>query len=184
MRPEADVSFATIFHNKAGNSYHPRVRTCVLRGFFAELDLPQIDIDWILRDAEARHDPAHEVAVRTQDLGLNPRIFESDLLAFTTDERMGKVAEITENNNVELLMWAAESKLQWRISGKASVIGGNPDDEREGNAREEIMHWLRDRVANGDPDAPKSHPRAEKTWTFDREVLAHFSNMSPVMRGL
>lgn len=180
MKPEADITFATVFHDKAANRYRPRARTCVLRGYFAELEIPQIDTDWILRDAKARHDPAREAAVRPQDLGLNPHIFESDLLTFTTDERMDKVSELAENDNVEIVMWASETKLQWRISGRASVIGGNPDDEREANAREEIMHWLRDRPAD---ENHESHPQAEKTWTFDREVLAHFSNMGPVMRG-
>ncbi len=51
--------------------YVPRARTCIFRGFFAELP-------------ENKHNEAPQ----------NERVFESDLLTLTTDVRMQKVPEI------------------------------------------------------------------------------------------
>ncbi|PWY75417.1 hypothetical protein BO70DRAFT_354360 [Aspergillus heteromorphus CBS 117.55] len=56
----------------------PRARTVEFRGFFPTLTL---------------HSSA-TTALREQNIGLNPDIYESEMLAITTDKRMEKVREL------------------------------------------------------------------------------------------
>lgn len=120
-------------------------------------------------------------------LGLNPRTLESDLLMITTDVRAGKAGEIESSDPtapggpVEILVWAKPVKMQWRIRGRAFVLGANPSEMIEQQSRQELIKWMRPATQKTES---YTHPFAEKSWTFDREILASFANMGPGMRGI
>jgi hypothetical protein len=69
---------------------------------------------------------------------------------------------------------------QWRVEGKAFIIGGDSADRAEMRAREEIWKWMRLRESGTESAA--SHG-AETAWSWEREITAHFANLSPIMRG-
>lgn len=192
-------------------SFVPRARTVVFRGMWAGLP-------------SSPQNPAP----------LNPAAFESDMPAFTTDARMDKADEITATaatatnsgsatavmttasssslpsgggGPVEAVFWASKAKTQWRVRGRAYVLG--PDIEDESGAarglREALLARMR-RIAGdgdgegggggsgGDSAAPGSPPPPDasgaggsdagsETWSWAREITAHFGNMSPLMRG-
>lgn len=117
-------------------------------------------------------------ALEKQGEGLNPDLYESDMLSFTTDVRMEKVAQIqpsegSEGNEVEMVFWLTDVASQWRIKGVAFVIG-DPDEGSTGEktARGEIQRGLR--VCSDD---------SREGWTWERQVTTYFANHSPVMRG-
>ncbi|KAK3338408.1 hypothetical protein B0H65DRAFT_321965 [Neurospora tetraspora] len=160
----------------------PRARTCIYRGLWAQL--PASD-----------KNPAE----------LNPSVYESDLLTFTTDARMEKSAEIVDTapakeieegggmtgggGPVEAVFWIESVKdheypsnkkekkvmTQWRIRGSAWLLG--PDADSEGAAK--IREVLRQRMRR----VPGKQKEDEEGWSWSREVTAHFGNLSPVMRG-
>ncbi|KAI5305212.1 hypothetical protein KEM56_005000 [Ascosphaera pollenicola] len=179
----AEVSLSTVRIDLRTNRAYPRVRTCIFRGFFTEQNLREQNVQDIIGDARARTPEGQPVP---DHLGLNPRTLESDLLMITTDVRAGKAGEIESSDPtapggpVEILVWAKPVKMQWRIRGRAFVLGANPSEVIEQQSRQELIKWMR-------PASQKTeaftHPLAEKAWTFDREILASFANMGPGMRG-
>ena len=123
----------------------------------------------------------------------NERIYESDLLTFTTDVRMEKVPEIFASSKghgetsqsqgsggggpVEAVFWVKGVMTQWRVKGEAFVVG--PDIEGEGDESSGVRTVKskvgeRMRVVN---EAGKDN------WSWEKEVTAHFGNLSPGMRG-
>jgi pyridoxamine 5'-phosphate oxidase len=151
------MSVATVGYDSDNESPVPRVRTCGFRGFFGELQLH----------------PSAEKQLRDEK-ELNPSIYESDMLTFTTDVRMGKVEELQQFEAVEVLFWVKDIMAQWRLRGKAFVIGDEQGKSGEKNARAEISKGLRAKSN----DAAKS-----QQWYWDKEVTAYFANHSPLMRG-
>ncbi|KAK4238068.1 hypothetical protein C8A03DRAFT_33917 [Achaetomium macrosporum] len=165
----------------------PRARTCVFRGLWASHPLPGYSPD-------------------RNRAPLNPALYESDLPVFTTDARMDKVAEILDSAGeeeiaasggatggggpVEACFWvdvvpsSSEEgqvvKTQWRVRGRAWVLGGDVDAEDDAGARkvrEVLMRRMRRRVNSG------GEGEEGEGWSFAREVTAHFGNLSPLMRG-
>ncbi|KAK3398701.1 hypothetical protein B0T20DRAFT_453418 [Sordaria brevicollis] len=157
----------------------PRARTCIYRGLWAQL--PPND-----------KNPA----------SLNPPVFESDLITFTTDARMEKAAEIVDTASgkqieqgggmtggggpVEAVFWIESAKdsetgeerkvmTQWRIRGSAWLLGPDVD----GPEAEKVREVLKQRMRR----APGKRKEDEEGWSWSREVTAHFGNLSPVMRG-
>ncbi|KUL91093.1 hypothetical protein ZTR_00712 [Talaromyces verruculosus] len=105
---------------------------------------------------------------------LNPSIYESDMIAFTTDVRMEKVEQLKETHGaIEAMFWIKEVMGQWRLRGKAFIIGDNGNEAGERTARSEIAKGLRQ----------KSDDVADAEWTWEKEVTAYFANHSPLMRG-
>ncbi|KAI1409125.1 pyridoxamine 5'-phosphate oxidase-domain-containing protein [Hypoxylon sp. FL1857] len=161
--------------SKNGTVYVPRARTCAFRGMFAEL--------------AAHPDNTAE---------LNPDLYESDLLTFTTDRRMDKAAELfgVETDGtygdaddervkgtgggapVEAVFWVKEKATQWRFRGRAYVLAPDVDTSEEGKR---VVATLTERMRrkNSDSDSGSSG----KEWGFSREITAHFGNTSPLMRG-
>jgi pyridoxamine 5'-phosphate oxidase len=87
--------------------HHPRLRTLIFRGFFAELPPNQ-----------------HNLAER------NPAVYESDMLSFTTDVRMRKVEEVGGGGgDVECCFWMEKVQVQWRVRGRCWVLGGGEGEE-------------------------------------------------------
>jgi len=170
----------------SGIPYLPRGRTVVYRGTWATLpDNPQ--------------NPAPR----------NPPAYESDLLVVTTDARMDKVPDLLNSGPtrsqgspsggggpVEAVFWATPTKTQWRVRGTAYVLG--PDIGSDAPAAKAIREKLFSRMrvlsepksATGEAPKGASDARQDASdnstpsdWSWDREVTAHFGNLSPLMRG-
>ncbi|PGH19545.1 hypothetical protein AJ80_03881 [Polytolypa hystricis UAMH7299] len=193
-------SFSTVSQGVNGRPV-PRVRTCVFRNFWAEVNLNDSAREELLRserEGEGKGSNAAAgggvVVVGEESRGLNPRKFESDLLTFTTDARMDKVRQVSSSNEnsvaaaggcggpVEALFWFKEVMAQWRFRGTAFIIGANSSEESEMEARGEIGKWMRKREG-GSVMFDDGDDGAAKTWTWEREITAQFANMSPIMRG-
>ena len=151
-------------------AYLPRARTCIYRGLWAELP-----------------DNHHNKAPR------NERIYESDLLTFTTDVRMSKIPEIFASSAghgdvsqsqgsggggpVEAVFWVKETKTQWRFSGTAFVVAGDvKGDGEESSGVRTLKSEIGSRMR-----LVKEEKKDE--WSWERELSAHFGNCSPGMRG-
>lgn len=148
-------------HHQPGSDPTPRARTCVYRGL------------WCHRPNN-KHNPVHQ----------NLPFFDSDCPVFTTDVRMEKVGEImTEpfpegeesggGGYVEAVWWVPEHGTQWRVRGRAWVMGRDIDGDGKGAkaVRKAVQGRMRETVVKGGG------------WSFAREVTRHFGNLSPVMRG-
>ncbi|KAJ6444294.1 O-methyltransferase gsfC [Purpureocillium lavendulum] len=140
----------------------PRVRTVVFRGMWAALDV----------------NPKNPAA-------RNPDTFTSHLPTFTTDARMDKVPELQEGAAaaakaggsvsgaaVEGVFWVEETRTQWRVRGRAYVLGPDVDGDAAAPVRAALEPHMR-RVDGG----------ASGPWSWSREVTAHFGNLGPLMRG-
>jgi hypothetical protein len=154
-------------------SWVPRARTVVFRGMWGSLpDNPD--------------NPAQR----------NPPVFESDLLALTTDARMEKAGEIVGFGDwervrdggqsgtgtgtgtdtaggapFETVFWISGAMTQWRFSGRAYLLGQDVESDAPAVAqvRETLARRMR-RIGEGE-------------FGWEREITAHFGNMSPLMRG-
>ncbi|KAF3055913.1 hypothetical protein GL218_07088 [Daldinia childiae] len=159
--PEFTLSTIRKTSSPSGTVYSPRARTCVFRGLLAGLQVNPKN------DAE-----------------LNPDVYETDFPTFTTDCRMDKMAElfgVEETGEelrgsgggapVEAVFWVGEAGTQWRVRGKAYVLGPDVEDSAEGKHVMSLLTARMRRKSDG------------KDWSFTREVTAHFGNLSPLMRG-
>jgi pyridoxamine 5'-phosphate oxidase len=176
-------------------TYAPRVRTCVYRGMWAALP----------------RNPKNEAQLNPAE------VYEAtELPTFTTDARMAKVAEllgVEETTSavggggvgasgtgpapavsssgggapVEAVWWVVEPKTQWRVQGRAYVLGPDADGESQGARRAVEALQARMRRKKGDHgDASGGDEEGGGKvgqWSFAREVGAHFGNVSPAMRG-
>ncbi|KAL5002013.1 hypothetical protein BDV10DRAFT_181708 [Aspergillus recurvatus] len=156
----SSFSLASVAHTTA-NKPVPRSRTVEFRGFFP-------------KPASTLHDSGIE-ALRTQGIGLNPDVYDSDLFSITTDARMKKMGQLADSDDiVEGVFWFEEASAQWRVRGKAVAIGDPANGAEEKEARETVQKALR---------VKKGEERVVKEWDWDRQVATYFANHSPVMRG-
>ncbi|PYH97132.1 hypothetical protein BO71DRAFT_468870 [Aspergillus ellipticus CBS 707.79] len=127
----------------------PRSRTVEFRGFLPTLNLHASAI----------------ASLKDQGIGLNPDVYESEMLVVTTDARMEKAKELEGGGGkVEGVFWGRE----------AFVLGAGEDGDRgEERARGAVGRGLL-RKGSGDGDGE---------WTWERQVTMYFANHSPVMRG-
>lgn len=103
---------------------------------------------------------------------LNPGVFVSDLLTITTDARMEKVPELLAGQGpFEAVFWMPQSRTQWRLRGHAFIVGPDIDSDAAAPVRDALRGHMRSR--GGD----------EASWSWSRELTAHFGNLSPAMRG-
>lgn len=148
----------------------PRGRTCIFRGLWATL--PQNDKNKAPR---------------------NPSVYESDLPVLTTDARMDKVPEIFTSaegaqeisgsgggGSVEAMFWAASTGTQWRIRGRAWVLAPGDIDSASAGA-EAAREALRARMR--DAGSGESGTTSAGEWSWEKEIVGHFGNLSPGMRG-
>ncbi|KAF1985027.1 hypothetical protein K402DRAFT_395079 [Aulographum hederae CBS 113979] len=165
--PELMLSTLTAAPSGSSTSHLPRARTCIYRGMWTELP-------------ENKHNPAEK----------NERVFGSDMPTITTDVRMEKVGQITGTGEeetgkegsggggrVEAVWWIKEGDVmtQWRVKGEAFVIG--PDVGEDGNEGVKMVKTelgKRMRTVNEGQQAD---------WSWEKELTAHFGNLSPMMRG-
>ncbi|KAL4758267.1 uncharacterized protein BDW70DRAFT_98644 [Aspergillus foveolatus] len=155
----SSFSLASVAHTTA-NKPVPRSRTVEFRGFFP-------------KPASTLHQSGIE-ALKTQGIGLNPDVYESDLFSITTDARMKKMGQLADSDDVEGVFWFEEVSTQWRVRGKAIAIGNPENGPEEKEARNTVRKALRVKE-EGESDI--------KDWDWDRQVATYFANHSPVMRG-
>ncbi|SPQ23747.1 79edc2a7-b16c-4ff6-b653-ce9d61058cbe [Thermothielavioides terrestris] len=186
----------------------PRARTCVFRGLWAS-PLPSSSSSSSSRNKAPR----------------NPPLYESDLPVFTTDARTDKVAEILDSGSgeaiaasggatggggpVEAVFWVdaaprggsggggggSRVRTQWRVRGRALVLGPDADADGAAAVREVLRRRMRRVRAGGaggtlggkegeaEGEGEGEEEEEEEGWSFAREVTAHFGNLSPLMRG-
>lgn len=140
-------------------THEPRARYCIFRSLWGELP-------------ENSRNPAPR----------NERVYESDLLCFTTDKRMQKASELGGGEGrgsggggaCEAVFWIKgdDAMVQWRVKGKAYVVGRDIDSEGGDVVRTELLKRMRVVKEEGRED-----------WSWERELTGHFGNMSPGMRG-
>ncbi|KAJ2907364.1 hypothetical protein MKZ38_003221 [Zalerion maritima] len=174
--PMATCSFATLHPTSlshasepAGTSFDkvPRVRTIVFRGMWATIPPNE-------RNPAPKNSPD----------------YESDMPSFTTDVRTEKIAELTGTGDgavartssstmgsggggpVEAVFWVPDTMTQWRLRGTAYIIAPDIETEKGCFAREVLEKKMRPK---GSSDGC--------SWSWTRELTAHFGNMSPKMRG-
>jgi pyridoxamine 5'-phosphate oxidase len=127
------------------------------------------------------------------DAPKNDRVYESDLLSFTTDVRMMKLPEIFASSHghgevaqsqgsggggpVEAVFWVKDVMTQWRFRGEAYVVGQDiegPGEESSGTRTVKSKVGERMRVVKEE---------GKDSWSWEKEVTGHFGNLSPGMRG-
>lgn len=159
----------------APTPYVPRARYCIFRGFWAELP-------------ENKHNDAPK----------NPRVYESEMPTFTTDVRMNKPFELFSSSAgkadreelaqgsggggpCEAVWWIkGDAMVQWRMRGEAYVVGPDIEGE-EGSEESSGVRTVKSEVG-GRMRVVDEGKREE--WRWGREVVGHFGNMSPRMRGM
>ncbi|KAL1840138.1 hypothetical protein VTJ49DRAFT_754 [Mycothermus thermophilus] len=170
----------------------PRARTCVFRGMWAD-PLPDRSSNGGYQNPAPR----------------NPTgVYTSDLLVFTTDARSEKAGDIFDSaaagdveasggttgggGPVEAVFWIDRDpatgtaiKTQWRVRGHAWVLGPGAEIDRAAGEVEEKGDDGARRVREALLRRMKKvgEPGQEESWSFEREVTAHFGNLSPLMRG-
>lgn len=147
----------------------PRLRYCIFRGMWGELP-----------------DNKHNNAPR------NDRIYESDLPTFTTDVRSEKVWDLFATGDghatndeqiqgsggggpVEAVWWIKETGSQWRIKGRAFVVGN--DIEGDGTQSSGVR-TVKSEIGAG------MRMVKEGDWSWAKELTGHFGNLSPQSRGM
>ncbi|RPA80283.1 hypothetical protein BJ508DRAFT_415497 [Ascobolus immersus RN42] len=149
----------------------PAVRTCIFRGPLFSLP------------------PNPRNPVRT--LNPEPPQLSSSLLTFTTDARMSKFTELSANPNAELCFWIPtfETKPQWRFRGKVYFFSfdgaGTP---KEAGQRSEVATDIETSAIEGPAEAVEAPNFAVNgegggLVSWRNEVLRHFANLGPGMRG-
>lgn len=123
----------------------------------------------------------------------NEHIYESDLLTFTTDVRMEKVPQIFASSRghgevsqsqgsggggpVEAVFWIREVQTQWRLRGHAYVVSTDIEGvEEESSGVRTVKSQVGERMR-------VIHDQGREDWSWQRELTAHFGNLSPGMRG-
>jgi hypothetical protein len=150
-----------VFSTTHPETHEPRARYCIFRSLWGELP-------------ENKHNTAPK----------NERVYESELLCFTTDNRMQKVSEFSNGEALEgsggggvceAVFWVkGDVMVQWRIKGRAYVVGEDIDEVGGEGVRGELQERMRV-VSNGEGK--------KEQWSWKMELTGHFGNMSPGMRG-
>lgn len=74
----------------------------------------------------------------------------------------------------EAVFWVkGDVMVQWRVKGRAYVLGHDIDEKTGEYVRKELQERMRVVGSEGNT----------QEWSWSREVTGHFGNMSPGMRG-
>lgn len=125
---------------------------------------------------------------------MNERIYESEMPTLTTDVRMNKAFELFSSSSgqaddpsltqgsggggpCEAVWWVKDVMTQWRVKGEAFVVA--PDIEGDGEESSGV------RTVKSEVGARMRVIKEEgkEDWSWQKELTAHFGNMSPGMRG-
>ena len=175
------------------NASVPRARTCIFRGMWASL--PAND-----KNPAPRNPGAYEsdCIALTTDARMDkvPELFAAGAAAGATGRG---ISSSGGGAAVEAMFWATPSQAQWRVRGRAWVL--SPLDVEDGNsagakaAREALAARMRRTSSSSSDDddhdgggarGVKGGDRAgvdAEGWSWEREVVGHFGNLSPGMRG-
>lgn len=102
-----------------------------------------------------------------------PEIFSSSTAAHQ------RISQSGGGGPVEAMFWAAEKGTQWRLRGHAWVL--SPADIASETspgakaAREVLLARMRKTSSSG--------AASEEEWDWEKEIVGHFGNLSPGMRG-
>lgn len=155
-------------------TYEPRARYVIFRGFWGELP-------------PNKHNTAPQ----------NPRAYESDLPTLTTDIRMRKVDELFASSEghaesaeqeqgsggggpVEAVWWVEETQTQWRMKGHGYVVS---QEDVEGEGEKQQRSGVRTVKGQVGARMRVVDEAGKAEWSWKREVVAHFGNHSPAMKG-
>ncbi|KAF2432616.1 hypothetical protein EJ08DRAFT_648044 [Tothia fuscella] len=170
--PEFVFSTLAVAPKGSSTPYLPRARYCIFRSMWAELP-------------ENKHNTAE----------LNPRVYETDLPAFSTDVRMEKVFEIFGSSSghadrvelvqgsggggpCEAVFWIDHEEVmtQWRFKGHAFIVGPDIEKNEESSGVRTVKSEIGERMRVVEPGK-------EGDWSWQRELDGHFGNSSPGIRG-
>lgn len=80
---------------------------------------------------------------------------------------------------VGAMFWASETGTQWRIRGHAWVLAAGDISSTTSSgakaAREALLARMRKTSSSG--------AGSEEGWDWEKEIVGHFGNLSPAMRG-
>jgi pyridoxamine 5'-phosphate oxidase len=168
--PEFVLSTLAAAPPNSSTPYVPRARYCIFRGLWAELPDNKYNI-----------------------VELNQRIFESEMPTFTTDVRMEKVGHIFASSAghadskeqvqgsggggpVEAVWWAKPEMTQWRVKGKAFIVGPDIEGDSDSSGVRTVKSELGSRMRCVEPGK-------EGDWSWQQELDGHFGNNPPGIRG-
>lgn len=161
--------------HKSPSPFLPRARYCIMRGFWAELP-------------ENKHNNAP----------MNPRVYESEMPAFTTDVRMNKPIELFSSSSgkaddqnlvqgsggggpCEAVWWVKDAMVQWRMKGEAFIVGNDVEGEGDQSKESSGVRTLKSEVGSR---MRVVNAEKEAEWSWKRELTGHFGNNSPGLRGM
>lgn len=170
-----ELVFSTLHPAPSGSptAHVPRARYCIYRGMWAELP-------------ENKHNSAPQ----------NAPCFASDLPTLTTDVRMQKVFDLFASSSgkaddeaqvqgsggggpCEAVWWVKGERMkQWRIKGEAFLVG--PDIEGGAGKDSSGVRTVKSEVGSRMRVVDEAK---RESWSWQRELTAHFGNLSPGMRG-
>ncbi|KAI5805183.1 pyridoxamine 5'-phosphate oxidase-domain-containing protein [Geopyxis carbonaria] len=135
----------------------PRLRTMIHRGFLGTIP----------------DNPHNTLAT------LNPpHAYTSDLLTFTTDARSTKAPTLAAGAPIEACYWIAgdtttgeDVQNQWRVRGRCFLLSESDPETTETTGA--LQPYMRP----GDADS------GVHDWHWPKEVLRHWGNLAPSMRG-
>jgi pyridoxamine 5'-phosphate oxidase len=128
---------------------------------------------------------------------MNPRVYESEMPAFTTDVRMNKPIELFGSSSghatdasqaqgcggggpCEAVWWVKDAQVQWRMKGEAFIVGNDVEgdgEEKESSGVRTLKSEVGSRMRIVDVEK-------EGEWSWKRELTGHFGNNSPGLRGM
>lgn len=77
---------------------------------------------------------------------------------------------------VEAVWWIEETGTQWRIKGRAFIVGPDIEDHEESSGVRTVKSEVGKRMRAVDESQ-------EKGWSWARELTANFGNQSPGIKG-
>ncbi|OTA36344.1 26S proteasome regulatory subunit rpn-1 [Hortaea werneckii EXF-2000] len=129
---------------------------------------------------------------------LRKRNYESEMPTFTTDVRMNKPIEIFSSSSghakdesqakgsggggpCEAVWWIkGDTMVQWRIKGEAFIVGEDIEGEGEQSKESSGVRTAKSEIGSR-MRVVKEEGRDQ--WSWKRELVGHFGNISPGMRG-
>ena len=171
----ASASAAVTHSARHPTPYAPRLRTLIYRGPFARLP------------RNKHYTPP------------NPPVYTSDMPTFTTDVRTSKVHEFFASSaghgdvaqsqgsggggEIEACYWVKHALTQWRIRGRAYVLG--PDIDGKAGEESSGVRTVKSEIGAGMRRRDVSATTTlDADWTWAKEIEGQFGNLSPGMRGM
>mgnify|MGYP002623065271 CR=1 FL=1 len=93
-------------------------------------------------------------------------------------EREGGLRGSGGGGPVEAVFWIEPARTQWRIRGTAWILAAGDIDDGESVGAKKVREMLLSRMRRISGD-----DNNKEEWSFSREINAHFTNLSTIMRG-